>query len=324
MSAPPAIEVTDLSLKIGGVDILSQVSFAVNPGQTLAIVGESGCGKSITALAVMGLLPEGAEITSGSIRLAGRDLVSLPEREMQTLRGNAVSMIFQEPMLALDPLMQVGDQIAEALTAHGKSSRQDATDEARRLLERVGISDAGKRLRQYPFELSGGMCQRIMIATALACRPSVLIADEPTTALDVTIQAQILRLIKELGEELQTAIVLITHDLGVVADTADQVAVMYAGSVVEQGNVHDIFAHPGHPYTQALLRSIPRLDGVPKAELAVIDGMVPDARHWPQGCRFHPRCDLAIARCTAERPALEPQEAPDHKVACWRAGEVPQ
>jgi peptide/nickel transport system ATP-binding protein len=316
---PPAIEVTNLSLRIGAVEILSGVGFAVPPGRTLAIVGESGCGKSMTALAVMGLLPEGAEITAGNIRLQGRELTNLPERDMQGIRGNRISMIFQEPAAALDPLMPVGDQITEALTAHGKSDRRRARAEALALLEKVGIPEAEKRLRQYPFEMSGGMCQRIMIATALACRPDVLIADEPTTALDVTIQAQILRLIGALGDELDTAIVLITHDLGVVADMADDVAVMYGGCVVEQGEVHDIFARPAHPYTQALLRAIPRLDGVPKSDLDVIEGMVPDARHWPSGCRFHPRCPAAVARCSQQRPALRPQGRADHHAACWLA-----
>ncbi len=321
MSAKPLVQVTGLSLSIGEVDILCDVSFGVEAGQSLAIVGESGCGKSITALAMMGLLPDGAQITSGSIMLDGRELVGLAEKEMQDIRGNKISMIFQEPVLALDPLMSVGDQIIEALTAHGLTSAGNATGEALALLERVGIPEARQRLKQYPFELSGGMCQRIMIATALACRPGVLIADEPTTALDVTIQAQILRLIAALGREAQTAIILITHDLGVVADMADHVAVMYGGSVVEQGEVHDIFARPGHPYTKALLRSIPRLDGQPKAELEVISGMVPDARHWPAGCRFHPRCTKALARCKLEKPTLEAQKNPDHLVACWWAGE---
>ncbi|MFV2038449.1 MAG: ABC transporter ATP-binding protein, partial [Paracoccaceae bacterium] len=262
---------------------------------------------------------DGAEITAGSVRLNGRDLVGLSETNMQRIRGNEMSMIFQEPVLALDPLMTVGDQIAEALRAHGQTSRNQARAEALALLKRVGISDGEKRLKQYPFELSGGMCQRIMIVTALACRPAVLIADEPTTALDVTIQAQILRLISGLSRELQTATVLITHDLGVVADMADEVVVMYGGSVVEQGEVHDIFARPQHPYTQALLSSIPRLDGVPKSDLQVIPGMVPDARHWPDGCRFHPRCDKALARCGHDRPVLKAQAQPGHQVACWWA-----
>jgi len=319
MRGEPAIRVDALALDIGEIDILNGVSFRVEAGQTLAIVGESGCGKSMSALAVMGLLPEGARIISGSIRLGQRELVGLAEHEMQTIRGNEISMIFQEPVLALDPLMSVGDQIIEALTAHGRTSGGDARGEALALLERVGIPEAGERMKQYPFELSGGMCQRIMIATALACRPKVLIADEPTTALDVTIQAQILRLISALGRELQTAIILITHDLGVVADMADDVVVMYGGRVVEQGGVHDIFASPGHPYTMALLRSIPRLDGIAKAELEVIPGMVPDARHWPGGCRFHPRCTKALSRCALETPTLKAQENPGHLVACWWA-----
>ncbi len=322
MSTKALIEVKQLSLSIGEVDILCDVSFALAAGQSLAIVGESGCGKSITALAMMGLLPQDAKITSGSIKLDGEELVGLAEQKMQNIRGNKIAMIFQEPVLALDPLMSVGDQIIEALRAHNLTSAKNASGEALALLERVGIPEARQRLKQYPFELSGGMCQRIMIATALACRPAVLIADEPTTALDVTIQAQILRLIAALGRELQTAIVLITHDLGVVADMADNVAVMYGGSVVEKGEVHDIFARPGHPYTQALLRSIPRLDGVPKAELEVISGMVPDARHWPEGCRFHPRCPRVMERCSQEKPALLPQQSQNHLVACWWAQEA--
>ena len=320
MSGAPAIELRGLSLDIGPVNILADVSLSVSGGQVLAIVGESGCGKSMTALAIMGLLPEDARITAGSIALGGKELTGLSERQMQALRGNEISMIFQEPVLALDPLMTVGDQIAEALTAHGRATTGTARHEALALLEKVGIPEAQKRLRQYPFELSGGMCQRIMIATALACRPAVLIADEPTTALDVTIQAQILRLIAALGHELGTAIILITHDLGVVADMADQVAVMYGGSVVEQGDVHEIFSAAGHPYTQALLRSIPRLDGTPKAELEVITGMVPDARHWPRGCRFHPRCPHAFDRCRKQRPRLERRGATGQAVACWWDG----
>jgi peptide/nickel transport system ATP-binding protein len=317
MSANPVIQVDKLSLSIGELDILCDVSFGVSAGQTLAIVGESGCGKSMTALAIMGLLPEGANITSGSIKLNDRQLAGLPESQMQNIRGNEISMIFQEPVLALDPLMPVGNQIAEALTAHGQTSPGEAMKEALSLLERVGIPEPQERLKQYPFELSGGMCQRIMIAIALACRPGVLIADEPTTALDVTIQAQILRLINALGRELQTALILITHDLGVVADMADEVAVMYGGSIVELGKLDDIFASPGHPYTRALLRSIPRLDTAPKAELEVISGMVPDARNWPKGCRFHPRCTSALPRCTLERPTLKPEQSPGHLVACW-------
>jgi peptide/nickel transport system ATP-binding protein len=322
MTTAPLIEVDNLSLSIGETEILRDVSFSVNAGEIMAIVGESGCGKSITALAMMGLLPEGAKITSGGIRLNTRQLIGLEEHELQAIRGNEISMIFQEPVLALDPLMQVGNQICEALSAHAKTSREDASIQALALLERVGISDASSRMKQYPFELSGGMCQRIMIAIAMACRPSVLIADEPTTALDVTIQAQILRLVSELGHQSGAAIILITHDLGVVADMADHVAVMYGGSVVEQGEVHDIFANPGHPYTQALLRSIPRLDGEPKAELEVIAGVVPDARHWPQGCRFHPRCINTLQRCTLEKPQMKPLANSRHNVACWWAEEA--
>ena len=324
MTATAVLEIDNLSVRIDGIDVVTDVSLEVEAGKTLAIVGESGCGKSMTALAIMRLLPEGAGIVSGTVAFNGRDLTTIPERDMRDVRGNEISMIFQEPVLALDPLMTVGDQITEALTAHGERSQENARAEALALLERVGIPEPVKRMKQYPFELSGGMCQRIMIATALACRPGVLIADEPTTALDVTIQAQILRLIGTLGRETRTAIILITHDLGVVADMADQVAVMYAGSVVEQGSIDDIFARPGHPYTQALLNSIPRLDGIPKSDLRVIPGTVPDARHWPAGCRFHPRCARAFERCTAERPSLTEQSYSGHRVACWLAEAEPE
>ena len=321
MDQPIVVEAENLSVEIGGVSIVKQVSFSLGAGETLAIVGESGCGKSMTALALMRLLPAEAAIVGGAVHLAGQDLATLPEARMQRLRGAEISMIFQEPVSALDPLMTVGAQIAEALTAHRDLSRAAAKAEALGLLELVGIPEAAERLKQFPFELSGGMCQRVMIAAALACRPAVLIADEPTTALDVTIQAQILDLIRKLREDTGTAVLLITHDMGVVADMADQVAVMYAGGIVEQGDVYEIFAAPRHPYTRLLLRSIPRLDGEPKSILHVIEGTVPDARNWPAGCRFHPRCPHAGERCREQAPPLE-DHAGSHAVACWKLDEI--
>ena len=256
----PVLAVDHLSVTIDGIDIVDDVSFSLDAGNTLALVGESGCGKSITALALMRLLPEIAELTGGYLKLNGKEFSRISEKEMQAIRGNDISMIFQESGSALDPLMTVGDQVVESIQAHQDIPRQKALEQAAEMLELVGISETSTRLRQYPFELSGGMCQRIMIAAALACRPAVLIADEPTTALDVTIQAQILDLIRNMRAEIGTAVIMITHDMGIVADMADQVAVMYAGRVVEKGDVYEIFRRPRHPYTRLLLKSIPRLD----------------------------------------------------------------
>jgi len=312
------LEIDNLCVTIDGIDIVSDVSFAIEAGKTLALVGESGCGKTITALSLMRLLPEAAKLSQGSLRLNGKDFSKIPENEMQRIRGNDISMIFQEPGSALDPLMTVGDQIMESIQAHRNISRPLALKQALAMLGLVGISEAGTRLKQYPFELSGGMCQRIMIAAALACRPSVLIADEPTTALDVTIQAQILDLIRTMRAEIGTAVILITHDMGIVADMADQVAVMYAGRVVEQGDVYEIFRDPRHPYTRLLLESIPRIDGQQKAKLHIIEGVVPDARNWPPGCRFQTRCPLADDTCRCETPRLEPIREGDYFVACWK------
>jgi peptide/nickel transport system ATP-binding protein len=314
----PVLEIDNLCVTIEGIDILSNVSFSIEAGKTLALVGESGCGKSITALSLMRLLPETAKLTQGSLRLNGKDFSKIPENEMQGIRGNDISMIFQEPGSALDPLMTVGEQIIESIQAHQDIPRPKALQQALKMLELVGISEAGTRLKQYPFELSGGMCQRIMIAAALACRPSVLIADEPTTALDVTIQAQILDLIRTMRGEIGTAVILITHDMGVVADMADQVAVMYAGRIVEQGDVYEIFRDPRHPYTRLLLKSIPRIDSRQKERLYIIEGVVPDARNWPPGCRFQTRCPLADDVCRAETPRLEAIREGDYFVACWK------
>ncbi|MCP4692192.1 MAG: ABC transporter ATP-binding protein [Desulfobacterales bacterium] len=300
------------------MEIITDVDLSLGKGQTMALVGESGCGKSMTAMTLMRLLPDNAKITRGSIKLNGGDLTRLPEKKMRAVRGNDIAMIFQEPGAALDPLMTVGDQIMEAIRAHRDASYKEALERATRMLEMVGVPEPGVRMKQYPFELSGGMCQRIMIASALSRRPSVLITDEPTTALDVTIQAQILDLIRKMSQETGTAVIFITHDMGIVADMADQVTVMYAGRVVERGDVFQIFSQPRHPYTRLLLKSIPRIDGERKKKLHVIEGVVPDARRWPAGCRFHTRCPLADERCEKEAPALEKAGSDDCMVACWK------
>ena len=297
-----ALTVENLTLSIGGARVVDGIGFAVAPGEVMAIVGESGCGKSLTAQAMMRLLPSAIRLDAGTVRLGTDDITALPERAMQAIRGRRISMIFQEPQAALDPLSTIGSQIAEALRAPLSRVRADV----RRMLEDVGISDPDRRIDQHPFELSGGMCQRVMIATALISRPGVLIADEPTTALDVTIQAQILDLLRRLATERQTAVVLITHDMGVVADIADRLAVMYAGRIAETGPTEAIFAAPRHPYTALLLASIPRLTDVPKSELAVIEGRVPTPNEYGPGCRFANRCPRADARCIAETPPLRP------------------
>jgi peptide/nickel transport system ATP-binding protein len=280
----------------------------------------------MTALSVMGLVPDPPGRMSGSIRLAGRELVGLDEAEMQRLRGNAISMVFQEPMTSLDPVMRIGEQIAEPLVLHQGLSRHDARARAIDLLRRVHIPDPERRAGEYPHQLSGGMRQRVMIAMALACRPAVLLADEPTTALDVTIQAQILRLLLELRRELGTAIALITHDLGVVAETADRVVVMYAGRLVEEAPVADLFAQPQHPYTAGLLAAVPRVDRIGVVErkrLAEIGGMVPVLDREITGCRFAPRCRLATDRCRREDPPLEVKR-PNHLAACWHSDRAPE
>ncbi len=309
-----ALTVERLSLSIGGVTVVDGVGFAVAPGEVMAIVGESGCGKSITAQAIMRLLPPAVRQTGGSIRLGADDISAMSERAMQGVRGRRMSMIFQEPQAALDPLATVGTQIAEALRQPLSRVRPAVA----KMLEDVGISDPDRRIDQHPFELSGGMCQRVMIATALISRPGVLIADEPTTALDVTIQAQILELLRRLATERQTAVVLITHDMGVVADIADRVVVMYAGRIAETGPTEAIFAAPRHPYTALLLASIPRLSDVPKSELAVIEGRVPTPDEYGPGCRFANRCPRADARCAAQTPPLRPIGA-RRLTACFHA-----
>ena len=291
------------------------VSLTLRQGEVLGIVGESGCGKSVTALSILGLVPDPpGRILGGRILLRGRDLVGLDEAALNAVRGKEVSMIFQEPMTALNPLFRVGEQIAETLRVHERLGRAAARARALALIRKVGIGNPEQRLDQYPHELSGGMRQRIMIAIALACGPQVLIADEPTTALDVTIQAQILALLRELQRELGMGVVLITHDLGVVAQVVDRVIVMYAGQVVEEGDVQAVFARPSHPYTRLLLESIPALDSE-LARLPTIAGMVPSLADLPPGCRFHPRCPAARPACRERAPA--PVEVgPGHRAAC--------
>ncbi len=320
MAAPlpsPALAVRDLRLSIGGAAVVDGVDFAVAPGEVLALVGESGCGKSLTAHAIMRLLPDAVRQERGRIELVGEDLSALPERLMRRVRGRRMSMIFQEPQAALDPLSTVGAQVAEATGL----PRRQAREAVLRMLAEVGIGDPARRIDQYPFELSGGMCQRVMIACALIARPAVLIADEPTTALDVTIQAQILDLLRRLAVERGTAIVLITHDMGVVADIADRTAVMYAGRIAETGDTGAVFASPKHPYTALLLAALPRLADAPGSRLAVIEGRVPTPSEFPPGCRFHGRCPLADDRCRAVAPPLRDMGG-GHLSACWHAEAV--
>ena len=294
------------------------VDFRLERGRTLGIVGESGCGKSVTALSIMGLIPQPpGRIAGGEVLLDGEDLLKQSPARLRDLRGDKLSMIFQEPMTSLNPAFPVGDQIAEALLRHRELSRSDAHEKAIGMLRKVRIPSPETRAKEYPHQLSGGMRQRVMIAMALACNPALLIADEPTTALDATIQAQILELMRALRGELGTAIILITHDLGVVAELADDVIVMYAGRVIERAPVPALFAEPQHPYTVGLLGSIPRLDAE-QERLSAIEGFVPDATAMPEGCRFHPRCPFAIDRCRQEEPALA-EISRNHFASCWRA-----
>jgi peptide/nickel transport system ATP-binding protein len=317
----PVLAVSDLSVSIRGNTVVDGVSLSINNGEILSLVGESGCGKSMTAFAIMGLLPKVARIDAGSVMLGEADLVSIAEERRRRLRGAELAMIFQEPIASLNPLMPIGRQIEEGLIVHRGVSAAKARAAAIDMLAEVGIPEPQLRYRQHPFELSGGMCQRAMIAMALICRPKLLIADEPTTALDVTIQAQILELMKRLRDETGTAILLITHDMGVVADMADRVAVMYSGRIIEEAPVNDIFASQRHPYTRLLLSTIPRLDGPAKTDLPVIEGMVPDIGAWPPGCRFNPRCPVSGDKCLAEQPALTPR--PDAgRAACWHSDRV--
>jgi peptide/nickel transport system ATP-binding protein len=325
----PLLEVDDLKTyfytRDGIVRAVDGVSFRVYPGETLAVVGESGCGKSVTSLSILRLIasPPG-KIVNGRLVFQGRDLLGLTEDEMRKVRGNEISMIFQEPMTSLNPVLTIGNQIAEALVLHRGMTRKEAMTRAMEMLTLVNIPEAARRIEQYPHQLSGGMRQRVMIAMALACNPRLLIADEPTTALDVTIQAQILDLMRGLKEKTGAAIVLITHDLGVVAEMAQRVVVMYAGRKVEEAPVEELFAHPCHPYTEGLLKSIPRLEdaqALERARLAEIPGMVPSLKQTVPGCLFAPRCAYATARCHLEYPPLE-QQAAGHFAACWESARV--
>jgi oligopeptide/dipeptide ABC transporter ATP-binding protein len=290
----------------------------IERGRTLGIVGESGCGKSVTALSIMGLVPQPpGRIPAGEVLFEGEDLLKLPPGRLRDLRGDQLSMIFQEPMTSLNPAFPVGEQIAEAIVRHRDVSRAEARAQAIEMLRRVRMPSAERRADDYPHQLSGGMRQRVMIGMALACNPKLLIADEPTTALDVTIQAQILELMRALRAELGTAIILITHDLGVIAELADDVIVMYAGQVIERCAVPRLFAEPQHPYTIGLLGSIPRLH-LEQERLSAIEGFVPDAAAMPQGCRFHPRCPFSVEKCRKEVPPLA-EITQHHFVSCWRA-----
>ncbi len=316
----PTLEVIDLSVTFaterGPLRVLDNISFSLPTGRTLAIVGESGCGKSVTALAVMGLLPPSARM-EGTIRLDGREIGELDPDERRKLRGGDLAMVFQEPMTSLNPAFTAGDQVAEALRLHQGLGRAEGAAAAVAALERVRIPEAARRARQYPHQLSGGMRQRVMIAMALACRPRVLIADEPTTALDVTVQAQILGLLDEMRRETGAAVLLVTHDLGVVADHADEVVVMYAGRVAESGPAAAVLERPQHPYTVGLLGAAPRLHGARGGRLATVEGTVPDLAAPPPGCRFAPRCPFRISACDAQPPLGEVE--PGHRAACHRA-----
>jgi peptide/nickel transport system ATP-binding protein len=307
----------DISVRIGATPIVQELSFDLAAGETLCVVGESGCGKTMSALALTRLLPADAVIDRGTISFEGRDLVQLPLGDIEDLRGDRIAMIFQEPMTSLNPVMRIGDQIAEVVIRHRGWSRRQAAEHARKMLALVRMPDPAAQATAFPHQLSGGMRQRAMIAMALACEPKILIADEPTTALDVTIQKQILALLKDLQARLGMGLLLITHDFGVVAEMADRVLVMYAGRKVEEAPVVEIFDNPLHPYTRQLMRSSPRFAGS-AAFLPEVPGTVPPLWDLPQGCAFWPRCGYASDRCRAERPALEVRTG-EHFVACWNA-----
>lgn len=315
--------VTEFDTDEGRVRALDGVSFTINAGETVGIVGESGCGKSVTAQSIMRLLPQPmGQIVGGSIHFRGQDLAALSLEEMRRIRGARIGMVFQEPMTALNPVHTIGRQLSEVILLHKKISKQDALKKAVGILDRVGIPSPEIRMGEYPHQLSGGMRQRVVIAMALACEPDLLIADEPTTALDVTIQAQILELIQELQRDMGMAVMLITHDLGVIAETCQKVVVMYAGRVAERGSVYDVFDRPSHPYTQGLLASIPRLDTPAKSKLTIIPGMVPGLRDLPDGCRFENRCPHSNESCKTTVPQ-EDIVADQHAVACLRWQQLP-
>jgi peptide/nickel transport system ATP-binding protein len=317
------LDVSDLKVtfgtRYGTVTALDSVSFHVDQGETLGIVGESGCGKSITALSLMGLIPTPpGKIAAGSIKFLGSELIGLPPAKLCSLRGSDMAMIFQEPMTSLNPVFTVGDQIAEAITLHQNLDHENAFKQAIELLDRVGIPSPEKRARDFPHQLSGGMRQRVMIAMAVSCRPKILIADEPTTALDVTVQAQIFDLLNEVQREFGAAIILITHDMGAISEMADRVAVMYAGRIIEEGRADDILDHPQHPYTRGLISCIPSLDQT-QDRLREIPGIVPPLHELGAGCAFAKRCDHAFDRCLTKRPSLS--TAGHHPNACFAVEE---
>ncbi|HXG93393.1 MAG TPA: ABC transporter ATP-binding protein [Blastocatellia bacterium] len=310
---------TQFFTRAGAIRAVDDVSFTIPRGQTLALVGESGSGKSVTSLSIMRLVPPPGRITSGEIVFNGSDLMKLNPEAMRRLRGREIAMIFQDPMTSLNPVYTVGDQIAEAVELHEALTRKQAWARAVEMMERVKIPDAARRAKDYPYQLSGGMRQRVMIAMALSCNPKLLIADEPTTALDVTIQAEILELLRSLKDDFDLSMLLITHDLGVVAETADRVAVMYAGRIVEESPAREIFYNPRHPYTEGLLRSVPRLteEGLKQRRLETIEGTVPSLLDLPAGCKFAPRCSYVIRECTEAEPALLSVNE-QHRARCIR------
>ena len=321
----PLLSIKNLTVvfktRLGEVPVIDDVSFSIAPGEILGIVGESGCGKTMTSLAIMRLMPEQGKVTSGSIRLSGEDLVVASEARMRGLRGNEISMVFQEPMTSLNPVFSVGEQIAEVLKAHQGLSKSEAREHAVELLESVKIPLPSRRANDYPHQLSGGMRQRVMIAIALACKPKVLIADEPTTALDVTVQAHIFELLHELRDQTGTSIILITHDMASVAEMAERVMVMYAGRKVEEGPVEEILTNPLHPYTQGLIRCVPHLMETispERQDLHEIPGIVPPISHFGRNeCLFAPRCSFVEERCLNQRP-MDSKRATDHLTACWQ------
>jgi len=320
------LEVKDLTTHFftqdGVVKAVDGISYTLAEGEVLGVVGESGCGKSVHALSIMRLVanPPG-RIVAGEILFEGENLLNMDDSEMRHIRGNRIAMVFQEPMTSLNPVLTIGRQLTETLELHQKMARREARTRAAELLQTVGIPDSESRLSDYPHQFSGGMRQRVMIAMALSCNPRLIIADEPTTALDVTIQAQILELMRDLAVEFGTAMVIITHNLGVVARYAHRVVVMYAGKIVETGTAHDIYRNPRHPYTIALLNSVPRLDATERVRLDAIEGLPPDLVDLPQGCSFAPRCKYAYERCTQETPVLVETDT-NHTSACWRHDEL--
>jgi len=317
----PLLEIRDLTTRFytldGVVHAVNGISYTLEEGETLGIVGESGCGKSVSVLSVMGLIPDPpGKIAAGQVLYRGQDLLRLDEAQIEHIRGKEIAMVFQDPMTSLNPVLTIGRQVIEPLIVHLGMGREEARLRVVELLEMVGIPQAADRYGDYPHQFSGGMRQRAMIAMALACDPSILIADEPTTALDVTIQAQIIDLVKDLRDRLGMAVIWITHDLGIIAGLAEKVVVMYAGFIVERGSVDDIYGDPRHPYTLALMKSLPRVDRSSGEKLATIPGLPPDLLGLPPGCPFTPRCEYAVERCRQENPRLEPV-GPGHEIACW-------